>query len=186
MASFWPTFRLWMASGGLLQPPTTGRHGCFRGDHPTQPLPGWQWRQRWTQRGLEGRGGRSWHPGQARVPTVPWDTGRTQDLAQDPGSSSPTGKQDPLQLLLVGTPVVTTTPPPATSLRGRSGGSRSTQQVSSRGPHCPHLPTQPRLPERETEGTSYLTNFSEVFTSIEEYLHAVKSSKFKSTDLMGF
>lgn len=31
---FWPTFCLWMASGGLPQPPTTGRHGCFRGDHP--------------------------------------------------------------------------------------------------------------------------------------------------------
>lgn len=28
---------------------------------PPRPLPGWPWRQRWTQRGLEGRGGRSWH-----------------------------------------------------------------------------------------------------------------------------
>lgn len=48
-----PTRPLWRASGGLPQLPTTGCHGCFRGDHPcpaTPALPpGWPWRQRGTQ-----------------------------------------------------------------------------------------------------------------------------------------
>lgn len=129
---------------------------------PTWPL------QLCPQDGCGGRDGQVRGEGAGAAPKPGWSprgsSGHRQnsDVAQDPGSSRPTGKQDPSSSPWWGQH------PPQPPLSGKEWRLTSTQKVSSRNPHCPHSPTQPRLPETEIESTSGFTIFSKIFTSIEE------------------